>query len=124
MTDMLTKPSVKKSSKAINVKHKHFPTTMFASAAFFSALMVFVISAVFEQANEPCLSAYAMHSDTLTNNVVVNTSRMARQKSDTSKPLSVCNRNNQQIGWLTWFFKYSDSVEFHYLDLLELLARK
>lgn len=103
---------------------KRFPTTMIASATLFSGLMVFVIGAVFEQANQPCLSSYAFNDNTAQANVVVDTSGNAQQSFDLTQPLTVCNRDNQKIGWLTWLFKRSDSVEFHYLDLLELLSRK
>ena len=98
---------------------RQFPTNMFATAALVSGLMVFVISAVFNQANEPCLSHYSSQ-----NKVVVDTSNGHQESPDASKPLAMCNRNNQQISWMTWFFKRSESVEFHYLDLLELLSRK
>lgn len=98
---------------------RRFPTNMFATAAIASGLMVFVISAVFNQANEPCLSHYSSQYK-----VVVDTSSTSHQSLDASKPITMCNRNNQQISWLTWLFKRSESVEFHYLDLLELLARK
>jgi hypothetical protein len=106
---------------------KQFPTSMFATATIVSGLMVFVISAVFNQANQPCLSHHALHSNPLQNNLIIDTSgasRSGRQNTDSSEPMSFCNRDNQQIGWLTWLFNRSDSVEFHYLDLLELLSRK
>lgn len=102
---------------------KQFPTSMFATAAIVSGFMVFVISAVYNQANQPCLSHYALHSNSVQNNVV-DTSGSSQRDADSSEPLSACNRDNQQIGWLTWLFKHSDSVEFHYLDLLELMSRK
>jgi len=98
---------------------RQFPTSMFATAALASGLMVFVISAVFNQANEPCINHYSSKY-----NVVVDTSNTQQASPNASKPLTMCNRNNQQVTWLTWFFKQSDSVEFHYLDLLELLSRK
>ena len=103
---------------------KRFPTTMLVTATFFSGLMVFVIGAVFDQANQPCLSSYAFQVGNSHTNVVVDTSGSNQQSFDLAKPLTVCNRDNQKIGWLTWLFKRSDSVEFHYLDLLELLSRK
>lgn len=102
-----------------NVSKKQFPTTMFATAALFSGIMVFVISAVFAQANAPCLSSFDMRGK-----VVVDTSHPNAQIISSEQTLAICNRNNQQIGWLTWIFKHSDSVDFHYLDLLELLSRK
>lgn len=104
--------------------NKRFPTAMFATATIFSALMVFVIGAVFEQANQPCLGSHANAKSHVDNSVVVNTSGASQYTINSVKPLVMCNRNNQQIGWLTWLFKRSDSVEFHYLDLLELLSRK
>jgi hypothetical protein len=103
---------------------KQFPTSMFATATIVSGLMVFVISAVFNQANAPCLSNHALHNSPSHNNVVIDTSGSGHNVIDSNELLTVCNRDNQQIGWLTWLFKRSDSVEFHYLDLLELLSRK
>ncbi|MFT6269327.1 MAG: hypothetical protein ACJAVV_002152 [Alphaproteobacteria bacterium] len=119
MTNMPTKPSVDESSTASNAKHKQFPTTMLVTATLFSGLMMFAISSVFAQANAPCLSSLAMHD-----RVVVDTTHSNAQVISSDQPLVICNRNNQQIGWLTWLFKRSDSEEFHYLDLLELLSRK
>lgn len=98
---------------------RQFPTNMFATAALVSGFMVFAISAAFDQANQPCLDHYSSQ-----NKVVVDTSNSQQVSLDSVKPTIMCNRNNQQISWMTWFFKRSESVEFHYLDLLELLSRK
>lgn len=103
---------------------KRFPTSMFATATIVSGAMVFIISAVFNQANQPCLSNHVFHNNALHSNVIIDTTNNKQTSNDGTEALSVCNRNNQQIGWLTWLFKRSDSVEFHYLDLLELLSRK
>ena len=92
---------------------------MFATAGIASVAMVFVISAVFAEANAPCINSYSLQ-----NKVIVDTTNASQQVTQGDQPLAICNRNNQQIGWLTWVFKQSDSVEFHYLDLLELLSRK
>jgi ABC-type phosphate transport system permease subunit len=104
--------------KRINRKQK-FPTQMFVTAGIMSMFMVFVISSVFAQANAPCINSYSLH-----NKVVVNTTNPSQQATQGDQPIVICNRNNQQIGWLTWIFKQSGNVEFHYLDLLELLSRK
>ncbi len=96
-----------------------FPLQMFATAAIISGVMVFVISAVFTQANAPCLSHYSVNDS-----VIVDTSSSSPQATIDNHPLIICNRNNQQISWLTWLLKQSDSVQFHYLDLIELLSRK
>ena len=108
-------------SKDINATRKNeprFPTRMFLTAGIASAAMVFVISSVFAQANTPCINSYSLQ-----NKVIVDTSSSVQQMTKSDTPLQICNRNNQQIGWLTWVFKESDSVQFHYLDLLELLYR-
>ena len=98
----------------------HFPTRMFLTAAVAGCFMVLLISASLAKANAPCLQSYK-----LTNSTVVNTSDSSAHKAqDPKQPLALCNRNNQQISWLTWFFKRSESSQFHYLDLLELLSRK
>lgn len=36
----------------------------------------------------------------------------------------MCNRNNQQINWVTWLFKRPESPQFHFVDLLELINRQ
>lgn len=98
--------------------HKN-PTKMFATAAIVSTCMVFIISAVFAEASAPCLNAYELQ-----NNVIIDTSHHQLTQVSLDKPIGLCNRNDQQIGWLTWIFKQTDAAEFHYLDLLELLSRK
>jgi hypothetical protein len=80
--------------------------------------MVGIISAVFAESSAPCLNAYELQ-----NKVVIDTSHHQHISNDAAQALSLCNRNDQQIGWLTWLFKKTDTVEFHYLDLLELLSR-
>lgn len=104
---------------SVHTKNNQFPTGMFVSAALFSSIMVFVISAVFAQSNAPCISNYGMQDK-----VIIDTQRANIQNTASDQALAICNRNNQQIGWLTWLFRRSDSVDFHYLDLLELLSRK
>lgn len=116
----IRQPKQHSSAKLANTNSKQkFPTRMFVTAGVFSAAMVFVISSVFAQANAPCINSYSLQ-----NKVVVNTTNPSQEVTQSEQPLAICNRNNQQIGWLTWIFKQSDSVEFHYLDLLELLSRK
>ena len=119
MNNMPAKPSEIQPAISSSMKQKQFPTTMLVTAALFSGVMMFVISSVFAQANAPCLSSHG-----ITSAVVVDTSQSSSQAASVDQPLVICNRNNQQIGWLTWLFKRSDSVNFHYLDLLELLSRK
>ncbi|MFT5996256.1 MAG: hypothetical protein ACI9RV_001858 [Glaciecola sp.] len=119
MTNMPTTPGEKQRASSTSMKQKRFPMTMLVTATFFSGLMMFVISSVFAQANAPCSSSHTINST-----VVVDTSHSNAQAASIDHPLVICNRNNQQIGWLTWLFKRSDSVDFHYLDLLELLYRK
>lgn len=97
---------------------KQFPAKMFITAAFFSSVMVFVISAVFSQANTPCINSQALQDQ-----VIVDTHQSSLRQISADQPMAICNRNNQQITWLTWLFKRSESVDFHYLDLLELLSR-
>jgi hypothetical protein len=36
---------------------------------------------------------------------------------------TLCNRNSQQISWVTWLFNKPESAQFHYVDLIELLNR-
>lgn len=108
--------SVKNNTKA----KPTFPARMFITAAMVSGFMVFMISSVLSQANAPCLHSYSVQNST-----IVNTSHHSQsQINNDDVPLTICNRNNQKISWLTWLFKRSDSAEFHYLDLLELLSRR
>lgn len=97
---------------------KQFPAGMFITAALFSSITVFIISAVFTQANTPCINSQALQDQ-----VIVDTHQSRLRQSNTDQPMIICNRNNQQVTWLTWLFKRSESVDFHYLDLLELLSR-
>lgn len=114
-------PSNKSASKEASrrASKTKFPTGMFATAALCSAVMVFTISAVFAQSNAPCINSFS-----LKDKVIIDTTHSNVQNTSSEQPLTICNRNNQQIGWLTWLFKRNDSVDFHYLDLLELLSRK
>lgn len=96
-----------------------FPLRMFAAAGIVSGFMMFMISSVFAEVNAPCVNSYSLQ-----NNVVVDTTSQQAQNAQTQSVMAMCNRNDQQIGWLTWLFKESESAQFHYLDLLELLSRK
>jgi len=116
---MKYKQNTKSQATSLQTTKRQFPTGMFVSAALFSSVMVFVISAVFAQANTPCLSNYDMQGK-----VIIDTQHSSIQSPSNNQELTICNRNNQKIGWLTWIFKRSESVDFHYLDLLELLSRK
>ena len=99
-------------------RSKMFPVKMFVTAGIASAAMVMIISSVFAQANAPCINSYDLQ-----NKVIVDTNASTHFQAREGEPIAICNRNNQQIGWLTWIFKQSESVEFHYLDLLELISR-
>lgn len=102
---------------ANTINNSKQPSKMFLTAAFASAFMFVVISAVFAESSSPCLNTMAMQDK-----VVVDTSQQQSHTHNQSN-LALCNRNDQQIGWLTWMFKQTQSYEFHYLDLLELLSR-
>ena len=98
-------------------KHHGFPTNMFATAATGSFAMVLLISAVFSTADSPCINGLHSHDK-----VVIDTSQSKVLQTSEGQPL-ICNRDNRQISWLTWFFQRSENIDFHYLDLLELLSR-
>lgn len=101
------------------IKQRYFPTAMVSVAACFSAFMVFMISAVFMQANAPCAHHYAEHDS-----VIVDTTHSISKANTSKRMLAICNRDQQQIGWLTWLFNHSETMDLHYLVLLELLSRK
>ena len=50
----------------------------------------------------------------------VSTQQQSQSSIDTN---ILCNRDQQQISWVTWLFERPESVQFHFIDLLELLNR-
>ena len=99
-----------------NIKVRRFPMKMFVVAGICSLFMMTVISTVYSQTNTPCYNS--PFSEEL---IVVNTGKVEEPILHAS---SRCNRNNQQISWITWVFDRSESIQFHYLDLIELISRK
>ncbi len=106
------KARVKQKSK----QQIQFPYSMFGTAAVASVAMFFVISSVFAESNIPCRPGSLPSGQ-----VVIDTH--SSESALFPNHNTQCNRNNQSIGWLSWFFKQSENAQFHYLDLLELLSR-
>jgi hypothetical protein len=82
-----------------------------------SGISVFAsVYLMLSSANAPC------HNTTpnFSMNDAVSTQHFQRGNADVT---ALCNRDNQQISWVTWFFKKPESAQFHFVDLLELLNR-
>lgn len=112
-----------------------FPSRMIATAVLASVIIVFSISEVFENANEPCMFHFSSNDALVVNtfipvndNVNPNASNKAltsnRGANEPAQASAVCNHKQQNLTWFSWVFKRSDSIEFYYLDFLELLSRK
>lgn len=67
-------------------------------------------------ANAPCHNA----SISFASSNAVSTHQLQKGNADVD---ALCNRNSQQINWVTWLFKQPESAQFHFVDLLELLER-
>lgn len=96
-------------------KRKHLKPLLFTLAT--SGFAVFAtVYLMLSSANAPCHNTAT--DFTLTE--AVSTHQFQRGNADVS---ALCNRNNQQINWVTWLFKQPESAQFHFVDLLELLDR-
>ncbi len=103
-----------KTKKDIN----NFTAKLAVTTLLCCSFMVFIIGNLYSNSHGECISDHFMHS-----NVVIDTSSfepVVGLSNDSAK----CNRDNQKISWYSWLVNKSGSVEFHYLDLLELLSRE
>lgn len=91
---------------------KKLGTTLAVSGCVMFAAVYFMLSSV----NAPCHNA----SISLASHSAVSTHQLQKGNADVD---ALCNRNSQQINWVTWIFKQPDSAQFHFVDLLELLER-
>ncbi|MGQ8365986.1 hypothetical protein [Glaciecola sp. 1036] len=96
-------------------KHAYSLKKFFASLLFTAVVSVVAVNALMIQYSAPCKSILSTHS---------NGDVFSTQPSIQSNASVACNRNNQNITWLTWLANQSGNTEFHYLDLLELLNRE
>lgn len=91
---------------------KRLAATLAVSGCVVFASVYFMLSS----ANAPCNNV--SFSMTSSNAVSTHHSQKGNANVDT-----LCNRNNQQINWVTWLFNKPESAQFHFVDLLELLHR-
>lgn len=83
-----------------------------------SAPAVFVsVFFLLSSANAPCQNT----SFVFASSEAVSTHQLQKGNAQVN---ALCNRNSQQISWVTWLFEESGSAQFHFVDLLELLERK
>jgi hypothetical protein len=81
-----------------------------------SFVVVTAMYSMLMTANAPC------HNITNGYNIetAVSTHQWQRGNADVD---AFCNRDSQQINWVTWLFQRPQSAQFHFVDLLELLNR-
>ncbi|WP_395340079.1 hypothetical protein PN836_016030 [Ningiella sp. W23] len=95
---------------------KLYLTKLLATVAV-SCVAVFVsVSLMLSSANAPCHNLIQQAPTTQ----IVSTQNQQRGNANVD---ALCNRNNQQVNWVNWLFKRSDSPQFHFADLLELLSK-
>ncbi len=96
-----------------------FTLKMVCTTVFCCGFMVLVISNLYSQSYNQCYSDLSFTGDISS---TMDSSENANL--NTSDSLNRCNRDNQQITWLSWLVKQPGSIDFHFLDLIELLSRK
>lgn len=91
---------------------------MVFSTVFCCGFMMLIISNLYSQSYNQCLSDFSFRTASPIGESAENT------QLSLNDSVSRCNRDNQQITWLTWLVEKPGSIEFHFLDLVELLSRK
>jgi len=91
---------------------KKLLSTLVLSACAVGVGVFFILSS----ANAPC---HNMSFD-IASTKAMSTHQMQKGNAEVD---ALCNRNSQQISWVTWLFKRPESAQFHFVDLLELLER-
>jgi hypothetical protein len=82
-----------------------------------SFVVVTAVSSLLATAHAPCQNLASAQSL----EAAISTHQWQRGNDNVT---ALCNRNNQQINWVTWLFKGPESPQFHFVDLLELLSRQ
>jgi hypothetical protein len=98
-------------------KQKHSLKRLTLTLAFSGFIVVTGVSSLLATAHAPCQNVASAQSI----EAAVSTYQWQRGNTHVT-PL--CNRNNQQINWVTWLFKRPESPQFHFIDLLELINRQ
>nr|WP_136251419.1 hypothetical protein [Ningiella ruwaisensis] len=88
-----------------------FITVSVSGFAVFAAVYMMLATA-----NAPCHNAGQNYATS----TAISTHQAQRGNA---KVAQLCNRNGQQINWVSWLFKSPESGQFHYFDLVELLNR-
>ena len=96
-------------------KSKHSFKRLLMSMTFATMCTTFVVNAYMQHTNTPCHTKF---SDAVDGEI------FSTQPSIQADAPMHCAKNNQQITWATWLFRKPDSMQFHYMDLLELLSRE
>ncbi len=92
---------------------KRYSTKQFiASIALSASLSVFVVNAYMNHSNAPCKNTLVEGSPE---------SVLSTHPSIQANASSSCLKDNQHLSWFTWFIRTPESMQFHYMDLLELL---
>lgn len=95
---------------------KRYSTRQFlASIVLTAGISVFFVNAYMQHTNEPCKNLLADgHPDTV----------FSTQPSIQANASSSCLKDNKHLSWVTWLTRAPESMQFHYMDLLELLNER
>ena len=92
---------------------KRYSTKNFlASVVLTAGVSVVLVNAYMQHANAPCKNVLAANED----EAVFSTQPSIQANADSS-----CLKDNQRLSWVTWLIRKPESMQFHYMDLIELL---
>ncbi|MEM0910083.1 MAG: hypothetical protein AAGJ37_03860 [Pseudomonadota bacterium] len=95
---------------------KRYSTKQFLASIIFTACAtIFVVNTYMDHTKAPCKSLLA--NDKF--NPVFSTQPSIRADASPS-----CSKDNEYLSWLTWLTRTPESMQFYYLDLLELINGK
>jgi hypothetical protein len=97
-------------------KHQQNLKRLFATLAITGCAAFASVYLMLSSANAPCHNS----SYSFATSDAVSTHQLQKGNANVD---ALCNRNSQQINWVTWLFKQPESAQFHFVDLLELLER-
>lgn len=92
---------------------KRYSTRQFLSSIVLTAgISVIVANGYMQYTSAPCKNLLTDgHPDTV----------FSTQPSIQASAASLCLKDNKHLNWVTWLTRAPESMQFHYMDLLELL---
>ncbi|GLR72307.1 hypothetical protein [Agaribacter marinus] len=88
---------------------------LFSTMLLTSAAMVLVVNTLLASTDQHCKNYTSLDSVPEVFSAQANVSTI---------DLSRCRKDSHHVTWVSWLFGKPESMQFHYLELLELLNRK